>query len=47
MRVYQGEIVDVNFLYRQYSIEKDEKDPFHWRNRKKEMDKLTSDWDNL
>lgn len=33
--------------YQQYSIEKDEKDPFHWRNRKKEMDKLTSDWDNL
>lgn len=33
--------------YREYSIKKDEMNPFHWRNMKKEMDKLTNNWDNL
>ena len=33
--------------YREYSIEKDELDPFHWRNRKKELDKLMNRWDKL
>lgn len=33
--------------YEQYSIEKDEADPFHWRNRKKIQDALHKGLDDL
>ena len=29
-----------------YQNEKEEADPFHWKHRKKEMDRLTQSWDN-
>lgn len=41
-----GKYDDFVSNYEQYGIEKDEADPFHWRHRQKEMDKLTKSWDN-
>lgn len=30
-----------------FTIEKDENDPFHWRFRKKQMERFSSDWDKI
>ena len=37
-----GKYEDLITNYAQYGIEKDEADPFHWRHRKKAMDRLSS-----